>query len=79
MFQPNYLGQWKEGTVIRRQCIYVVNETVLGHHWNLTMFILSNFLTLQNRVYAFKPAIGSGPWPVWSLMILALFGRMITS
>jgi len=31
--------------------------------------MLSNFLTLQNRVYTFKPAIGSGPWPVWSLTI----------
>lgn len=51
---PSYLGQGKEGTVIRQQCIYLVNEMVPRHYWNLTMFILSNFLTLQNWVYTFK-------------------------
>lgn len=37
MFQPNYLGQQIEETVISRQCIYLVNEAVPG---NLTIFIL---------------------------------------
>lgn len=79
MFQPNYLGQWKEGTVIGRQCTYLVNEMVPRHHWNLTVFILSNFLTLQNWVYTFRPAIGSGPWPVRSLIILGIVSGLCYS